>query len=219
LAEALESIFHQTYPPAEVIVVNDGSTDRTAEILGSWGSRIRTVDQPHSGPSAARNAGIRLASSPYLAFLDADDLWMADKLERQLALMVGEPDMGYALTFIENFWEPCLGDVPDSLRSHAASRPRPGYYFQTMVARRWAFDQVGLLDESLPLGEDIDWFVRAMEIKLRSQVLPQTLVRRRIHGRNLTGLGGGEPDRFVEILSRSVRRRRGLAEKRTAKAP
>src|ERR687893_681850 len=83
LQAALDSIFAQTYRSLEVLVVDDGSTDNTAAIVGSYGDRVRYLQQDNHGPSAARNRGIEAATCEFIAFLDADDLWHAEKLERQ----------------------------------------------------------------------------------------------------------------------------------------
>lgn len=85
LKETLESALHQTAPPAEIIVVDDGSTDGSAEVAESFGPPVRVIRQPNSGESVARNKGIETATSDWIAFLDADDLWKPDKLEKQLA--------------------------------------------------------------------------------------------------------------------------------------
>ena len=87
LPEALETVFAQTYRSIDVIVVDDGSTDNTPDLLDGYGERIRRIRKQNGGIGSARNAGIRATSSEFLAFLDADDLWRPDKIERQVALM------------------------------------------------------------------------------------------------------------------------------------
>ncbi len=83
LPRALESVFQQTHPVEEVIVVNDGSRDRTAEVMASYGAKIIGIHTDNRGAAAARNSGIQRATSHWIAFLDADDEWHADKMERQ----------------------------------------------------------------------------------------------------------------------------------------
>ena len=209
LGEALDSILTQGGPPVEVIVVDDGSADGTTAVLSRYARRIRVERQNNRGPAAARNAGLRVATSPFLAFLDADDLWLEGKLTQQLAVLVARPSLGFCLSGIENFWEPELGEIPEAVRNSPASGPRPGYYLQTMLAHRGVFETVGFLDESLRNGEDLDWFVRAAEKQVQFEILPPVLVRRRIHGANLTGLGGGNPRLHLAILRESIQRRRG----------
>ena len=85
IAGTVESVFAQTFRDFELIVVDDGSTVRTREILAGFGDRVRLIEQHNNGPAAARNAGARLASGEYLAFLDADDLWRPTMLARAVA--------------------------------------------------------------------------------------------------------------------------------------
>src|SRR5688572_13312922 len=85
LSETLESIFAQSYRPLEVIVADDGSTDRTPDTVAGYGDRIRYLKQENAGASAARNLGLEAARGEFIAFLDADDLWHAEKLQRQMA--------------------------------------------------------------------------------------------------------------------------------------
>lgn len=103
IAETLDSVFAQTYRPLEIIVVDDGSTDRTAEVVKNYLQRndnetnLRYIYQQNSGPSGARNSGIKSSTGKYVAFLDADDLWPEDKLSKQAGLMELYPDV--VLTF------------------------------------------------------------------------------------------------------------------------
>src|SRR4051812_3217208 len=94
LREAIDSALAQTHPPLEVIVVDDGSTDDTAEILQTYGGRIRAMRQANAGVAAARNAGLAAASGRYVGFLDSDDVWAPDKLARQLAVFDAQPALG-----------------------------------------------------------------------------------------------------------------------------
>src|SRR6267143_7088888 len=87
VTHAVESILNQTYSHIEVIVVDDGSTDGTQERLLKYGSRITVIAQKNAGPAAARNRGIRASRGQLIAFLDSDDLWLPNKLERQISLM------------------------------------------------------------------------------------------------------------------------------------
>ncbi|HYL81892.1 MAG TPA: glycosyltransferase, partial [Candidatus Acidoferrum sp.] len=94
VVEAVRSVLAQTHSPVEIIVVDDGSTDATAESLRPYAERIRYLYQQNRGVAAARNAGIAVARGDLLAFLDADDMWVPDKLERQLACLDRRPQVG-----------------------------------------------------------------------------------------------------------------------------
>ena len=93
LGRAIRSVLAQTYPRIECIVVDDGSTDGTAEVIDRFGSAVRAIRQENGGAAAARNAGIRTATGRYIAFLDADDYWLRNKLELQIHILEKNPDL------------------------------------------------------------------------------------------------------------------------------
>ena len=98
ICETIDSALAQTYKPLEVIVVDDGSTDDTRERLAAYSDRIRYILQKNSGPAAARNTGIVAAQGEFVALLDSDDLWLPEKVERQVALYLREQDAGIVAT-------------------------------------------------------------------------------------------------------------------------
>lgn len=108
LAEAVESILAQTYPPCEVIIADDGSTDGTAEIATGYSARVRHVRQENLGAAAARNLGLHAAVGEFVAFLDADDLWHVEKLARQVARFRQRPELDFCISHLQNFWIPEL---------------------------------------------------------------------------------------------------------------
>lgn len=186
IGEALDSILAQTLPPAEVIVVDDGSTDDTAEVVSAYAGRVTYHRQANAGPASARNHGINLASGDFLSFLDADDLWSPNKLERQMSALERNPNAGICITYLQNFWTDELSHERDRMRDHAFARPMPGYVCQCLLARRHVFEVVGLFDATKRLGEDQDWYLRAERAGISREIIPEPLVRRRIHGKNMT---------------------------------
>ena len=100
LPSAIESVLGQTYPSVEVIIVDDGSTDGTEALIQTRFPRVRYLRQSNRGPAAARNAGIKAASGPYIAFLDSDDRWMPQKLERQIGLLRERPEVGLVFSTV-----------------------------------------------------------------------------------------------------------------------
>jgi glycosyltransferase involved in cell wall biosynthesis len=98
LPRAIDSVLAQTWARREIIVVDDGSADDSQAVLARYGDRVRVVSQANGGPSAARNRGLREARGQYVAFLDADDHWLPEKLERQVALLEAHPDLGFCST-------------------------------------------------------------------------------------------------------------------------
>ena len=214
LAEALDSILKQSYWPLEIIVVDDGSTDTTPAVAACYGDRIRYVRQDNAGAPAARNLGLRLAGGEFLAFLDSDDLWHPEKLERQMRRFEARPELDLCVTYLQNFWIAELKNEENRFKGHRLSQPLPGYVTQTLLARRSAFYRVGWFDESLKVGDPADWFLRAGEQGLVTEILPDVLVDRRMHGSNMSMQAGTRrmtsrmQDSMLRVVKASLDRRR-----------
>ena len=185
LGEAVESVLRQTYQRFEVIVVDDGSTDQSGEVARSFAERgVRYCRQVHSGIGPARNKGVELAQGEFLAFLDADDRWPLEKLERQLRAFESDPALemvfGQALQ-LQNGpdWEAGVNS-----KELFVAGMVPGMVPGTMLIKRDAFHRVGKFQGDWKVGEFIDWYARAVELKIRSLVLPELLLWRRIHDSN-----------------------------------
>lgn len=171
IANTLQAILNQTFNQFEVIVVNDGSTDDSLQIVSGFSdNRIKIIDQKNRGVSAARNIGIKLAKYGFIAFLDADDLWLPDYLLEQSRLI---GDFSQA-----SMWGMGWGSVDDlghnevdhggieynyrSIISNYFERSSHANLFFTsaVVIKRSVFDQVGFFDERIAIGEDLDMFYR-----------------------------------------------------------
>lgn len=197
LAAALESILAQDYRPIEVIVVDDGSDDRSAEIARSFG--VRYLFQNNQGQAAARNAGIREARGEFIAFLDADDLMLPNKIGAQANYLLQHPGVGCVLSGRETLLEPGIelpawsekktagvGDDSFSERNlYELSHVREGG-MSSVMARRRSFDKAGKFNPAFHHVEDLDWLLRVWESGVGVGILPEILWRRRIHGDNLT---------------------------------
>jgi glycosyltransferase involved in cell wall biosynthesis len=172
LPGALESVFAQAVEGVEVLVVDDGSTDDTADVLAGYGDRIRVVRQENGGRSAARNTAVREARAPFLSFLDSDDRWAPDKLARELPVLEASPYVGMVHGHVD-----VVDDegrvLPDETerhhelfsRAHANGVTYAGYAFDcrcfssAMTARVAAIEAVGLYDPALLL-DDYDLYLR-----------------------------------------------------------
>jgi glycosyltransferase involved in cell wall biosynthesis len=168
-----------------VIVVDDGSTDRSAEVAKSFADRgVRYCYQANAGIGPARNSGVESAEGEFIAFLDADDRWPLQKLERQLQAFESDETLemvfGYALQ-LQNGpeWEAAVREYKSSIAGMV-----PGMVPGTMLIKRDAFFRVGLFKGNLKVGEFIDWYARAVELKVRSLILPELFLWRRIHDSN-----------------------------------
>jgi glycosyltransferase involved in cell wall biosynthesis len=222
LGEALDSILSQTYRPLELLVVNDGSTDRTAALVTEYGDRVRSLFQPNAGQAAARNLGLSEARGEFVAFLDQDDLWHPEKLSRQMARFEIRPELDLCVTHARNFWSPELADAPPWLRGDPRfMQSLPAYAAGALLARRGIFDSVGRFDVALPVAEDADWFLRTVEQRVIIELLPDVLMYRRLHQTNRSWHTAtpNSTDRaiWVQVVRASLDRRRRL--NRTAPPP
>lgn len=196
LAETIRSVLDQTYNSYEVIVVDDGSSDGTLEVARSFDSRIKALTKPNGGPASARNLAIRNSRGAYIAFLDSDDLWTPDKLERQVALLENNPAVGLtyseALMFTDDNGERKVGDrigftLNPSFRSLLFGDYIPN---STVIIRRACVDKVGLLNESRDLigVEDYEYWMRVAK-HFTMVGIPRPLAYYRIREGNLMGDG------------------------------
>ena len=203
LAEAIRSVLAQTYSPIEIIVVDDGSTDGSPLILAGFGRNVLTVQQRNAGPAAARNRGIAEANGEYIAFLDADDLWVPTKTAVQMRHFAETPDLGVSTSLMQNFWMEELRDEAERARDSEMARPQPGPS-QTLLARKETFDRAGLFDAAFNHRDTQDWIVRVREAGIRMDQLDQVLVRRRLHANNLSRSRGMQDaeDLFAIIQKR-----------------
>jgi len=163
--DAIDSVLGQTYADFELIVVDDGSTDRTPQILDAYGDRLRVIRQANQGVSAARNRGIGDSSGPLIALLDSDDIWLPEKLTVQVDFFKRYPSALICQT--EEIW------IRNGLRVNPGKRHRKpsGMIFErsldlclvspsAVMFRRALLEDVGLFDESLPACEDYDLWLR-----------------------------------------------------------
>lgn len=179
LEEAIASILAQEYSPFEVVVCDDGSTDRTAEILASH-PELHTMHQANAGPAAARNAAIAASSGELLAIFDADDLWPPTRLVLEAGYLAAHPEVGCVLGLQE--WI----NPPPWLTRDPVYGELDGIPLVSAMIRRSAFDAVGGFDESFVHGEDMDLMFRLRERGIPIEILPEVVVFRRFHGSNLS---------------------------------
>ncbi|HNQ02026.1 MAG TPA: glycosyltransferase family A protein [Syntrophales bacterium] len=206
LPEAVESALGQTYRPVEVIVIDDGSTDNSLEVASRYGS-VQVYRQDHGGLGAARNAAMARATGRFLSFLDADDVWLPGKLDLQIRALEADPSVDMVFGYVEEFISPELDDgARRALRCQEG--PLPGVIAGTMVVRRSSCDRVGPFETGWQVGEFVDWYARARERGLRSLVLPEVVMRRRLHKSNMgVRLRDSRAD-YARILKAALDRRR-----------
>lgn len=207
LAEAVESVRKQLYAPLEIIIVDDGSTDSTAAAASSLaGADLSYVCQPNGGPSKARNHGLALAHGEVLGFLDADDVWPAGRLTCLLRRLEEDPSIDVVLGRTQ-----CVREThtPGGTPQLEECAPRCVLLTPTAaVFRRRVFERVGGFDETLRYGEDGDWFMRAREAGVPIVVLDDVTLFYRRHEHNMTRGKSLKELRVVDVLKRSLDRRR-----------
>ncbi len=206
LGEAIESVLAQTRPPDEVVVVDDGSTDDSALVAQRY--PVRLMQQTNLGASVARNHGVEAAQGDLLAFLDADDLWLPGKLEQQLTWLDEQPDLDVVFGRVEQFIEPEWDDLSRYMLCDTWAQ-MDGLHSGTMLIRRAAFLRVGPFSPHLQVAHFIEWYARAQEMGLHQAMLPEIVMKRRIHGQNMgirqRALARTE---YLQIIQSVVLRRR-----------
>jgi len=209
VADAVESILAQTYLQREVIVVDDGSDDGTPDVLARFGDQVRVLRQPNSGPSAARNQGMEESRGAFVAFLDADDIWVEDKLESQMAAFEASPRIQLCSGHIKSFWVPELDNERRAFEDHPYHRERALLSPCTVLVRRELFQRLGGFDPELRNAEDTDWFHRMLKAEIDYETLPRLLVHRRQHTANLTRKVRPSHESTLAHLKRTLDRHRG----------
>ena len=185
IRETIESVFNQTFPDWELIVINDGSQDATLQILNSiQDPRLRVFSYPNAGQATSRNRGISQACGEYISFIDADDLWTPDKLEAQLQVLQANPQAAVAYS-----WTKCIDEVGQVSRRGSHISVTGDVYKNLLVVnflengsnpliRRQALNEVGSFDESLTPAEDWDlWLRLAARYHFEAVSSPQILYR------------------------------------------
>jgi glycosyltransferase involved in cell wall biosynthesis len=205
LRQAIDSVLQQTWRPLELIVVDDGSTDDTAAIARSYGALLRLLQRPNGGPCAARQAGVDAAAGTFVAFLDADDRWLPDKLGQQVAALTAAPEAGYCT---------CLIAAMDADRLGAAAGPaalmqaRHGFIASCLLIRRSVFDAVPMPRESPSLATraEFEWFARLQRAGVGGVPVQQLLAHRRLHRGNLSrALSSAAVDAAFDVIARHRR--------------
>ncbi|MCG8314450.1 MAG: glycosyltransferase family 2 protein [Pseudomonadales bacterium] len=180
VAEAVDSILEQSYSPIEIIVVDDGSTDNTAEVLAGYGDKINYIHQKNGGLSAARNTGIKAAKGEYIAFLDADDIWHPEKIEKQLRLA---EDTGNEIVLCTSDPE----DRPYATVDFDACFFHPSGLGSNALIKRYRFDEIGLFDTQLKAVEDREMMLRLTKNGTVASLLHGEYCNIRVHGENMSG--------------------------------
>jgi len=192
IRQAVDSVLAQTHPLRQVVIVDDGSTDRTADLLSEFGDRVRVVRQNNRGVASARNAGAALTDSTHLAFLDADDVWEPEKVELQMARFAAEPELVMVQCGVVEI------DAADRELSELVLKGRSGDIYRDLVMQepvvcgggsgaifaRWVFDIVGGFDPRFSTSADWQLWLRVARHGPVG-IVEEPLLRYRIHDSNM----------------------------------
>ena len=207
LREALESVMAQTYQDFEIILIDDGSTDDTAEIAADYRPLLRYFHQENAGPAKARNRGIAEAKGKFVAFLDADDVWLPEKLEKQVRRFRAEPDLGLVTTGHQAF---------EVGRIHPPEKDKRKLLFEggnvakaifvhsnvatpSVMVPRAVLDEIGGFEEEIHIGEDDNLWIR-IAASYPVALVDEVLVRCRLRHDSLTRDG----ERFFEDVRKNI---------------
>lgn len=226
LPESIESALTQTFHDLEIIVVDDGSTDDTLEVARGYEGKIRYHRQANRGISAARNAGCRMASGEFFAFLDADDIWDPEKISRQVEVFKASPKTSLVSTylrFIDSEGKPLHGQKPSVVPGETLKDIiyRGSAAPSTFMVRRSCFESVSGFDESLMAMEDLDFCLRVAR-KHVIRHIPENLGAYRVHGPSLSGNPAKVYPSFIAIYKKLLNnstgiRTRGIIRRRLAR--
>jgi teichuronic acid biosynthesis glycosyltransferase TuaG len=213
---AVASALVQTYRDTEVIVVNDGSTDATADALAPVRARILYMDQPNLGAYVARNRAIEASRGSYLAFLDADDLWLPGRLERMIAFLDHHPEYGlatsdsYLLYGDHRSHDTFYGNLPRRRRFRHLDQAywivQYNFMHAMTVVRRSILDRHGLFDERLRSGEDWEMWIRLLNSGERAGFVGEPLGFYRLRAGSLTAAWHDSLRSEAEVLEQARQR-------------
>jgi len=208
LGETLDSVLAQTYRDFEVVVVDDGSTDSTRDIVASYGEPVRCIEQANAGPSAARNHGVREARGEAVAFVDSDDLWMPEKLAHQMPLFDAEGRVGLVYSEAER-----MASDGSPIPTTRRTKPQGDVFLDLLVknhcptsavvVRRECFLAAGGFPEDMVWAEDWCLWLRIAR-RWQFRAVQEVLVRHRVHAGALTGKLSDAYLGAREVLARTL---------------
>jgi glycosyltransferase involved in cell wall biosynthesis len=209
LASALESILKQNYQPIEIIVVDDGSTDNTAQVARIFTDKIKYIYQENKGVSKARNTGVKIAEGEIITFLDSDDLWTFNKLQIQLNYLENNPNSSVVIGKTQFFKFSKVNEIEEI---QAIADPQLFLNLGSAIFKKAAFIQVGFFDETLQYSEDVDWFNRARENNISIFMHPEVVLLYQQHQNNMTRNKAASELQILKVLKQSLDRRRTRSE-------
>jgi glycosyltransferase involved in cell wall biosynthesis len=223
IRKAVESVWQQTFQPSEIILVDDGSEDGSINVMNQLAEEslvpCKLFQQSNKGPASSRNLAVKHASGTIIAFLDQDDLWHPTYLEKQIHNLQKADSNSYVICnfqfFVDLNYQQQNEGVPAWVRPELMAAPQPGYLPSCMVMHRELFLRVGYFDESLIVGYDFDWIVKAIDAGIKTNLTPEVLLDRRIHSDNQSSNVSSFRKDITRIIHTTLSRRRIAAQNPT----
>ena len=204
ISEALQSVAEQTVAPDEIIVVDGHSSDDSVRIAEGF-ARVRVLQQPGTGLSNAWNHGIARSRNPLIAFIECDDRWAPDKIERQLLAFADNSSADYIIGKVRFFLQPGHS-VPPGFKPELLETDQVGRIPGTLMVKKAVFDRIGTFDETLQIAADVDWFARAKDAGVTEVFLEHVLQHKRVHGANLSNGAEQNTAELLSLLRKSIAR-------------
>ena len=213
LLECIASVYAQTYANIEIILVNDGSRTEFTPLFDELQKRYPQLKflevSPNRGVAFARNYGAAQASGEYLCFVDQDDLWAPEKIVLQSTHLDAHPQHGYVTSRQRYFLSQGVDAPPSWVKKEHLDVGLPGFLPGTLMARKSVFEKLGGFDVLLKAGtDDVDWFFRANNAGIATCELPQQLLLKRIHQKNLSSQTQAHNKELLSVVKANLMRRK-----------
>lgn len=212
LEEAINSIIKQNYQPLEIIIIDDGSTDKTAQIASKFKNVAKYIYQQNAGPSSARNIGIKMAKGDLITFLDSDDLWLEGALKQQIFYLQNNHKIDIVQGHLQNLQTKI--DPQNNTLIQKFGKPRLSFNVGSFIYRKSVFEKIGFFDENLRHSEDVEFLVRIKENNLNWVILKPVILLYRRHKGSLisqydeTKLKNMHLQSWLKILKKNLDKRR-----------
>jgi glycosyltransferase involved in cell wall biosynthesis len=211
LAGAIESMLAQTHPPAEIVVVDNGSTDGSRAIAERYAPQVRVIEEPREGIGPARNAALAAVGGDFLGFLDCDDRWEPRKTALQLAAFAEDSQLDIVFGHVEQELDEAL-DPALAAKLKVPEGPQPALVISAMLAPIEVWRRVGPWAGDFRVADMLDWLLRARRLGMREKMLPETVTRRGIHGANQSFANHADRSEWARLLQRKIAERRRARE-------
>lgn len=205
LANAIDCVINQDYPNIELIVIDDGSHDSSAELAESYQQVMLVSHSDNRGLPSARNTGIQSASGEYIAFLDADDQWSEIKISTQVKFHKEHPEYKFSYT-LERFFFEDKHEQPNWSKKPAFQEDHVAYCAGSMLFHRSLFEDVGLFNPDYRNGDGTEWSFRAKDLGFHGGIIEEVLLFRRIHKGNLSSSVDEETKSLFRAVKSSINR-------------